>query len=79
MAYQGQENFDHRQPRKTGVLITNLGTPDAPETGALRRYLREAGSDPGPGPTLPTGRGGGASFATDGRRIPPGDRWPSLL
>jgi len=45
MAYQGQENFDHRQPRKTGVLITNLGTPDAPETGALRRYLREFLSD----------------------------------
>ncbi|MGB1466777.1 MAG: ferrochelatase, partial [Alcanivorax nanhaiticus] len=40
MAYKGQPNFDHRQPRRIGVLITNLGTPDAPETGALRRYLR---------------------------------------
>ncbi len=46
MAYQGQNNFDHRQPRRIGVLITNLGTPDAPETGALRRYLREFLSDP---------------------------------
>ncbi|MEP5230578.1 MAG: ferrochelatase [Alloalcanivorax sp.] len=45
MAYQGQENFDHRQPDKIGVLITNLGTPDAPEAGALRRYLREFLSD----------------------------------
>ncbi|WP_300410408.1 ferrochelatase [uncultured Alcanivorax sp.] len=46
MAYQGQQNFDHRQAQKLGVLITNLGTPDAPETGALRRYLREFLSDP---------------------------------
>jgi len=45
MAYQGQENFDHQQPDKIGVLITNLGTPDAPEAGALRRYLREFLSD----------------------------------
>ena len=28
MAYQGQQNFDHRQAQKLGVLITNLGTPD---------------------------------------------------
>jgi ferrochelatase len=24
-----------------GVLISNLGTPDAPTTPALRRYLKE--------------------------------------
>ena len=29
-----------------GVLITNLGTPDAPTAKALRRYLREFLSDP---------------------------------
>jgi len=46
MAYKGQENLEHLNPRKIGVLITNLGTPDAPETGALRRYLREFLSDP---------------------------------
>ena len=46
MAYKGQENLEHLNPRKVGVLITNLGTPDAPETGALRRYLREFLSDP---------------------------------
>ncbi len=28
-----------------GVLIVNLGTPDAPEPGAVRRYLREFLSD----------------------------------
>jgi protoporphyrin/coproporphyrin ferrochelatase len=31
---------------RIGVLVTNLGTPDAPETGALRRYLKEFLSDP---------------------------------
>ncbi len=31
---------------KTGVLLVNLGTPDAPETRAVRRYLREFLSDP---------------------------------
>jgi ferrochelatase len=29
------------QPRKTGVLLINLGTPDAPTPAALRRYLAE--------------------------------------
>jgi protoporphyrin/coproporphyrin ferrochelatase len=29
-----------------GVLLVNLGTPDAPETGAVRRYLREFLGDP---------------------------------
>jgi len=24
---------------KVGVLLTNLGTPDAPDAGAVRRYL----------------------------------------
>lgn len=31
---------------KTGVLITNLGTPDAPTAAALRPYLAEFLSDP---------------------------------
>ena len=33
-------------PRKVGVLLINLGTPDAPETPAVRRYLAEFLSDP---------------------------------
>jgi protoporphyrin/coproporphyrin ferrochelatase len=33
-------------PPKTGVLLVNLGTPDAPTTGPVRRYLREFLSDP---------------------------------
>ena len=31
---------------KIGVLLVNLGTPDAPTSGAVRRYLREFLSDP---------------------------------
>jgi ferrochelatase len=31
---------------RTGVLLVNLGTPDAPTPGAVRRYLREFLSDP---------------------------------
>ena len=33
-------------PRKVGVLLTNLGTPDAPDVKAVRRYLAEFLSDP---------------------------------
>jgi len=32
--------------RQTAILLTNLGTPDAPTAGALRVYLREFLSDP---------------------------------
>jgi ferrochelatase len=31
--------------RKVGVLLTNLGTPEAPDTNAVRTYLREFLSD----------------------------------
>ncbi|MDC0661824.1 ferrochelatase [Marinobacter sp. SS21] len=46
MQYKGAEQFAHGQPDKFGVLITNLGTPDAPTTSALRRYLSEFLADP---------------------------------
>lgn len=46
MRYQGQQGFQHDQPSKIGVLITNLGTPDEPTTLALRRYLAEFLADP---------------------------------
>ena len=35
-----------RPAAKKGLLLINLGTPDAPTTGAVRRYLREFLSDP---------------------------------
>ncbi len=46
MRYRGTNDYDHRQPPRVGVLLTNLGTPDAPEKAALRRYLREFLADP---------------------------------
>jgi ferrochelatase len=46
MKYQGQADFSHSQQPKIGVLITNLGTPEAPTPRALRRYLAEFLSDP---------------------------------
>ena len=35
-----------RPPRRIGVLLVNLGTPDAPTAAAVRRYLAEFLSDP---------------------------------
>jgi ferrochelatase len=37
--------FDHDQPGKIGILITNLGTPTAPTRAAVKPYLREFLSD----------------------------------
>ena len=38
-------SFRHGMPPTTGVVIVNLGTPEAPTKPALRRYLREFLSD----------------------------------
>ena len=46
MKYTGSENFDHDQPARVGVLVTNLGTPPAPTKKALRPYLKQFLSDP---------------------------------
>lgn len=46
MKFLGKTDFDHGQPRRVGVLITNLGTPEAPETAAVRRYLAQFLWDP---------------------------------
>ena len=46
MNYTSQTDFRHDQQPKTGVLITNLGTPEAPTPKALKSYLREFLSDP---------------------------------
>ncbi len=37
---------EHREAPRCGVLLVNLGTPDAPTAPAIRRYLREFLSDP---------------------------------
>lgn len=44
--FKGSPEFTHAQADKVGVLLTNLGTPDAPEKSALRRYLKEFLWDP---------------------------------
>ncbi len=46
MKYIGSPEFTHKQADKIGVLITNLGTPDAPTPKALHRYLKEFLWDP---------------------------------
>ncbi len=44
--FRGETDFRHDQVPKVGILLTNLGTPDAPTPSALRRYLKEFLSDP---------------------------------
>lgn len=39
-------NYAHGTPSRTGVLLVNLGTPEAPTPEAVRTYLREFLSDP---------------------------------
>ncbi|MGI9310156.1 MAG: ferrochelatase [bacterium] len=39
-------DFDHADADRIGVLLINLGTPDACTRAAVRRYLREFLSDP---------------------------------
>ncbi|MBI5451446.1 MAG: ferrochelatase [Gammaproteobacteria bacterium] len=38
--------YTHGSGHLTGVLLSNLGTPDAPTPAALRRYLKQFLSDP---------------------------------
>ena len=38
--------YQHGSPNRTGVLLINLGTPDAPTAQALRPYLQEFLSNP---------------------------------
>ncbi len=46
MAFINRRNYDHATGSKTGVLLVNLGTPEAPTAAKLRPYLREFLSDP---------------------------------
>lgn len=41
-----EPRHEHGSEDKTAVLLINLGTPDAPNVRAVRRYLREFLSDP---------------------------------
>ena len=46
MAAQQEPAFAHDRAARLGVLLINLGTPDAPTTAAVRRYLAQFLSDP---------------------------------
>ena len=46
VTYVNTPDYQHGSQAVTGILVTNLGTPDAPTTSALRRYLAEFLSDP---------------------------------
>ncbi|MFT5173201.1 MAG: ferrochelatase [Gammaproteobacteria bacterium] len=44
--YIGREAFRHDQPMRIGVLLVNLGTPDAADTASVRRFLQQFLWDP---------------------------------
>ncbi len=44
--YIGNPEFQHGEIPAVGILLANMGTPDAPTTSALRRYLGEFLWDP---------------------------------
>jgi ferrochelatase len=46
MRFLAEPAFAHGTPARTAILLLNLGTPEAPVTAAVRRYLKEFLSDP---------------------------------
>jgi ferrochelatase len=44
--YKTPPAWQHGNELKTGVLLVNLGSPDAPEAPAVKRYLKQFLSDP---------------------------------
>ena len=46
MSYFPEPTYTHGTTPKLGILLINLGTPEAPTAKALRPYLKEFLSDP---------------------------------
>jgi ferrochelatase len=46
MRFHPEPSHTHGTIAKTGIVLVNLGTPDAPTAPAVRRYLKEFLSDP---------------------------------
>ncbi|MFA6201908.1 MAG: ferrochelatase [Gallionella sp.] len=46
MTYAIEPGYTHGTPEKTGILLVNLGTPDAPTAQAVRPYLKQFLGDP---------------------------------
>ena len=44
--FSGEAEFNHSDEEKLGILLVNLGTPEAPTAPAVRRYLRQFLWDP---------------------------------
>jgi ferrochelatase len=44
--FRGVSGFQHGRAPKLGIVLVNLGTPEAPTAPALRKYLAEFLSDP---------------------------------
>jgi ferrochelatase len=44
--FESAPQYEHGLPESLGVLLVNLGTPDAPQPGPVRRYLAQFLSDP---------------------------------
>ncbi len=46
MSYKPEPTFTHGTPAQTGIILVNLGTPDAPTAPSVRTYLKEFLGDP---------------------------------
>jgi ferrochelatase len=44
--FESEPPYEHGSPSRPGLLLINLGTPEAPTPGAVRSYLKEFLSDP---------------------------------
>ncbi len=44
--YESSPQYEHGIPESLGILVVNLGTPDAPTRKAVRRYLKQFLWDP---------------------------------
>jgi hypothetical protein len=46
MSFRKEPPYTHGSIAHSAVVLVNLGTPDAPTAGAVRRYLKQFLSDP---------------------------------
>lgn len=46
MTFRAEPKLSHATPERIGIVLVNLGTPDAPTPAAVRRYLAEFLTDP---------------------------------
>ena len=41
MKFIGEDSFKHENPKKIGVILCNLGTPDSYRASDVGRFLKE--------------------------------------